>query len=499
MVTAVRAALAFGLLAGFYLLVALVLAATALIDVLAVEHPSGGALKVGVVLTLAALALLRGLFLVNRRKSGAEPGVSVGRRDEPLLWQTVEELAQRVRTRPPDEIRLVPEVNAAVGEDTSWLGLRASRRRMYIGMPLLMTLAADEMRAVLGHELGHYSGAHTRLGAPVYRGRVAVLGAVAALGRHAFVQRLFYYYAKLFLRVSQAVSRDQELEADRFAVAISGREAAGNALRKVHGTAAAWDLYLERYVGLTGAAGARPADLFGGFHSLVAMRQEEIAQAAGEPRETSPYDSHPSLAERLRAISLLPEPPHQRDPRPAAAALLRDPATAAGAVAQAFWTEEALRLRPLPWAEMVAQGMYAAANEEAVRDLAVAGQRVVGSPQPYLDCGLEALARGQAGPLHDELVRLGWRPSPDLVAKVLARAVEGVLISHGRARWTLSWSSPAVLLDPAGNEVELDEYAAKVATGPAYVSGLRSWLAQAGIPPDYRPPLPAAVATGPGR
>ncbi|MEV5503893.1 M48 family metalloprotease [Nonomuraea fuscirosea] len=29
----------------------------------------------------------------------------------------------------------------------------------------------DELRAVLGHELGHYSGAHTRLGAPTGRSR----------------------------------------------------------------------------------------------------------------------------------------------------------------------------------------------------------------------------------------------------------------------------------------------------------------------------------------
>jgi hypothetical protein len=361
---------------------------------------------------------------------------------------------------------------------------------MYIGMPLLMTLTANEMRAVLGHELGHYSGAHTRLGAPVYRGRIAVLAAVRSLGNHAIIQKIFYYYAKLFLRVSLAVSRNQELEADRFAVAIAGREAAGNALRKVHGTAAVWDVFMERYVGMTGMAGSRPADLFGGFHALVGVHATEIAQADGAGEETSPYDSHPSLRERLNAIAALPDSPHPHDPRPAALALLRDPAIAANAVEQIFWTDEALQLRPLPWEEMIAQGMYMALNEEAVRDLAVAGQRVVGGPEPYLDAALEALARGQAAFLHDELIRLNWRPSPGLVAKVLARAVEGALISHGRARWTLSWSGPARLLDPMGNEVDLDEYMAGVVADPRAVPALRGWLAQAGVPVDYRPPMP---------
>src|SRR5690242_12354839 len=139
MVTAFRATIAFGLLAGFYVLVAAVLGAAALVDVVVVRHVTAGSVKIAIVLTLAALALLRGLILVNRRGRQEEPGVAVGRGDEPVLWQTVEELAARVGTRPPNEIRLVAEVNAAVREDTSWLGLRAGRRVMYVGLPLLMT------------------------------------------------------------------------------------------------------------------------------------------------------------------------------------------------------------------------------------------------------------------------------------------------------------------------------------------------------------------------
>ncbi|GII55834.1 Zn-dependent protease [Planotetraspora thailandica] len=489
MVTATRAALAFGLLAGFYVLVAAVLAFTVFIDVETLSHFSAGALKIAAVLTLASLALLRGLFLVNRRVKHEEPGVAVGRDREPLLWHTVEELATRVQTRPPDEIRLVSEVNAAVSEDTSWLGLRAGRRHMYIGMPLLMTLTTDEMRAVLGHELGHYSGAHTRLGAPVYRGRIAVIAAVQSLGNHAFIQKIFYWYAKLFLRVSLAVSRNQELEADRFAVAIANRDAAAGALRKVGGTAEVWQMFLDRYVGMTGMAGSRPVNLFGGFHALVNVHAKEIAEADGAGEQTSPYDSHPSLRQRLEAIARLEDSPGMPDPRPALT-LLRDPAGAMNALEMAFWTEEALKLRPLPWDELVAQGMYAALNEEAVHDLAVAGQRISGTAEPTLDAALMALAHGRAAALNDELVRLDWRPSPDLTAKVLARAIEGMLIRQGRARWTLSWTGPATLLDPAGNEVKVDEYTAQAVANPAAVAPLREWLIRLGVPVGHNPGAP---------
>ncbi|MGP3956950.1 M48 family metallopeptidase [Nonomuraea sp. 3N208] len=498
MTTAFRAVLAFTLLAGFYVLVGLILVAAIFFDVMLLVDFHANTVKIAIVLSLAAGALVRALLMVSRRQGGEQPGVPVGREHEPVLWQTVEDLAQRVRTAPPDEIRLVPEVNAAVSEDTRWLGLRATRRRMFVGLPLLQTLTVDEMRAVLGHELGHYSGAHTRLGAPVYRGRVSLIATVQGLGNHPFIQRLFSWYAKLYLRVSQAVSRKQELEADQFAVAIGGRQAMAGALRKIHATAMGWDLYVNSYLSLTGAGGARPASVFGGFHAMMSDpgRQAELAKLGEEPEEVSPYDSHPSLAERLAAIEHLPEPAHVPDPR-SALTLLRDANVAVQAVEQSMWTPEALTgLRPVSWEELVAHGMYAGRNAEALHDLAVAGQRVMGAARPYLDAAFEAIARGRQAELEERLRELGWNPSDTLLAGVLGQALEAVLIQLGEAKWTLSWSGPARLLFDDGEEVALSEYAAQVAANPAAVAGLRRWLGDHGMRHDYVPVSELAAHTG---
>ncbi|MBT2229362.1 M48 family metallopeptidase [Nonomuraea sp. NEAU-A123] len=489
MTTAFRAVLAFGLLAGFYVLVGLILAAAVFFDVLLLVDFHVNALKFAVVLTLAAGALVRALIMVSRRKDGEQPGVLVTREHEPALWQVVEDLSQRVRTAPPDEIRLVPEVNAAVSEDTRFLGMKATRRRMYIGLPLLQTLTVDEMRAVLGHELGHYSGAHTRLGAPVYRGRVSLIATVQGLGNHPFIQRLFTYYAKLYLLVSQGVSRKQELEADQFAVGIGGRQAMSEALRKIHGTAAAWDIYAANYLSMTGAGGNRPAAVFGGFHALMSdpARQAEVAELSEQPEETSLYDSHPSLSERLAAIELLPEPEHVPDPR-SALTMLRDANVAVQAVEQSMWTPEALTgLRPVSWEDLISQGMYAARNAEALNDLALAGQRVLGAARPYLDAAFEVIARDRRPELEEKLRELGWNASETLLAGVLGQALEAVLIQHGQARWTLSWAGPARLLFDDGEEVALSEYAAQVAANPSAVPGLRKWLGDLGMRHDYVP------------
>ncbi|MFG1943761.1 M48 family metallopeptidase [Nonomuraea sp. NPDC048826] len=489
MTTAFRAVLAFSLLGGFYVLVGGFVAAAVALDVLLIVDFHTGLVKFAVVLSLVAVALVRALIMVSRRQDGGQPGVAVTREHEPVLWQTVEDLARRVRTAPPDEIRLVPDVNAAVAEDTRFLRLRATGRRMYIGLPLMQTLTVDEMRAVLGHELGHYSGAHTRLGAPVYRGRVSLIATVQSLHRHPFVQRIFTWYARLYLRVSQAVSRRQELEADAFAVAIGGRLAMAEALRKIHYTAAAWELYSDAYLSMAGTGGYRPAAVFGGFQSLLndPARQAELAKLAERPEQTSPYDSHPGLAERLAAVERLPEPDLVPDPR-SALMLLRDADVAANAVEESMWTPQALAaLRPVSWDELVSRGVYAGRNAEALADLAVAGARVVGASRPYLDAAFEAIARGRQAELEERLRELGWTADEGLLARVLGAALEGLLIEHGQARWTLSWSGPARLLYDDGEEVALSGYAAQVAADPAAVAGLRAWLGDLGVRHDYVP------------
>lgn len=80
-----------------------------------------------------------------------------------MLWDTVRRLADDVGTRVPDEIRIVPEVNAAVVEESQLLGLHAGRRYLYLGIPLLQGLSVAQLQAVIAHELGHYSGRHGQI------------------------------------------------------------------------------------------------------------------------------------------------------------------------------------------------------------------------------------------------------------------------------------------------------------------------------------------------
>ncbi|MFF6976659.1 M48 family metallopeptidase [Streptomyces sp. NPDC008343] len=191
------------------------------------------------------------MFALRTPKDEPPPGLLVTEQQEPALWAAVRTLAEETGTRAPDEIVLTPDVNAAVAEGATFLGLKPGRRRMYIGLPLMAGLSEPQLRAVLAHEFGHYTNHDTRLSAITLRGRLQVLRTVASLhersrkkvakeeakqekknakrlakgkttgtvdaGTAGLSYRLaakpFLWYGTFYLRASQGVGRRQELAA----------------------------------------------------------------------------------------------------------------------------------------------------------------------------------------------------------------------------------------------------------------------------------------------
>ncbi|GGM47597.1 hypothetical protein GCM10012275_18340 [Longimycelium tulufanense] len=209
---------------------------------------------------------------LERQHADDLPGVQVTPEEQPELWSLVRCLADEVGTRPPDEIRLTGDVNAGVSEETRLLGLRVSRRRMFSGTPLLAGLTEAQLISVRAHELGHYANRDTRLAA-AYCGRRVMARTVAQLATGRWFElalaKLFTYYANLYLAVSSAVCRKQELAADAVSVQVVGQDVAASALREVHVVDAAWDLFMARYATVAWDAGYLPGRIVDGFSALL--------------------------------------------------------------------------------------------------------------------------------------------------------------------------------------------------------------------------------------
>jgi Zn-dependent protease with chaperone function len=294
MVTFGRVVKLIALLLGFYLLCLLLIAVLVAIDVVAFhylgDHSSADRiLGLLVFATLGAVFIvIRGVFVSTRVRRKDLPGVPVTPAQQPALWQRVRAMAETAGTRYPRDIRLVQEVNAAVFEQPHLLGLVPGKRTMLIGVPLMQALTVPQFDSVIGHELGHYSGRDSRLGPLTARVRRGVTAArdtsrQQRRGEHriripgnALFEALFTVYARLVLAQTQAMSRRQELAADRLAATIGGRHNAVAALSHIHAIDAAYSFYLNRYVVAGIPAGLVPLVLTDGSHEKLARGIDEV-------------------------------------------------------------------------------------------------------------------------------------------------------------------------------------------------------------------------------
>ncbi|MFE7935641.1 M48 family metalloprotease, partial [Streptomyces sp. NPDC057456] len=392
------------LLVGFWLMGAMLLVAMTVVDWLLVtrvftaEAAWGGGV-VFVVTGLVAVAILKGMFaFVGAGRLGSVPhAVAVGPQDQPELWEQVRAAAEVAGERPPEELYLVADVNAGVSEQSRLLGLLSGPRRMLLGVPLLAGLTVPRLRAVLAHEFGHYANLDTRrLGAVTMRGRAAVLHTVEAFRDgstrlHFVIGSLYAGYARMFLRASQAVARQQELAADQMAARDARRDATAEGGRLLPILGAAHAYYLKTYASMGGPLDALPpvGQVHGGFHQmLAALTQERLAALGAGTRPPQPhqYDSHPPDGERIALIEQLPSDgrPDGSADEPAALTLLRDRERVFTELEARTLPPETSRLRRMTWDDLVMARALADADGWA-RPLRVAVERALRSAEHGAD------------------------------------------------------------------------------------------------------------------
>ena len=426
-----RFAAAIALAIGFYLLAIVLGGGLLAVPVLMV---ASGHFNLWLGITCLVLGVSIFVAAFPRRQRFHAPGVRIDASGHPRLVALIEEEAAAMGEDPPDEVYATMEVTAAVTQ----VGRR--RRVMIVGLPLLQLLSERGFRGVVAHELGHYAGGDTRLGPWIYRTRETIVRTVVALsaddGDESWSQRAvrqpFIWYGNAFLRITNAISRRQEFAADACAAQRAGRDAHVEALRRIHAFAPLFDHYWQEDVVPVLRGGRRPP-LAGGF-ALVAA-EERIADAAGNYLErelaegkTDPYDSHPSLAERIAAVEHLP--PGDPDDSPPAGGLLTDPATLERELAGfLFGSEAASELEPLGWDD-VAAGVYVPMYERLVAEFPwiVEGEKFATLPD----------AVGRMG----TLVGRAQQQDRELTVEEAPQLVQGVLGAGGvlglrDAGWTV--------------------------------------------------------------
>lgn len=418
-------------MAGFYALSILVASALFLVPLLGLwlhGYPDPGLMLL--CMPVAAMILWS---IVPRPDRFKPPGPALRAEDHPRLFGVLESLAQSMGQPMPSEIYLLPRTDAWVTYRGGVMGL-GSRRVMGLGLPLLMVLSVRELSAVLAHELGHFSAGDFRLGPWIYKTRSSMARTLEALHRGtALLQVVFTVYALLFLRVTRAVSREQELAADRLAARTVSPEELIRGLLLLRCAGAACDAYWSKWVVPMVERGYH-APLVEGCRRFLSAHvvREALTECLehDETRQTAgPFDTHPPIDDRIRALEAMAPPPGPLPEDSPALSLLEDPGIfeshllgtrldpeQAGTLTRVSWAEVGTRVW-LPEKEALARRHAAALRQitagtlpEAARDLEGLSHRLgdppaeEDTPENRREWSAETLAAALAVALH----RAGW-------------------------------------------------------------------------------------------
>lgn len=225
--------------------------------------------------------------------------------EAPELWEAVREAARRLQTEPPDRIIIGLQLNFYVTElavlhDSG----KAEGRTLFLSYPLLKGLSEDEVLAIIGHELGHFMGADTKLTREFYPLRLKFRGTLIALARSGWIVwpsfQLLNLFHLSFAETEQQASRERELLADQKGAFLTSPRTAAQALLRFQVLAEAFQRGLKDAVK---NQASNPLNL-----SLQPIVRDQLAPEAKfwtqlfEKKLPHPLDSHPALHVRLESL-----------------------------------------------------------------------------------------------------------------------------------------------------------------------------------------------------
>lgn len=243
-------------------------------------------------------------------------GKSITREEAPLVWNFVGSVARGAGTAMPDAIILGLDEGFFVTEHPVALVSGEAvppGRILHMPLPYMAYMTKPEAVAVIGHELGHFTGADTEYSlrfSPIYATAVNNLRAVDAaadinsglVGLVAKPAMMFgLYFLDSFDCAVQHWSREREFAADRTSAGIAGNEATALSLLRLSVLSLHVDQALDE---CWGKGGNVAGGVVGRVRELVRENGLGNPEEHLEETQAHPTDSHPATRQRLEALGV---------------------------------------------------------------------------------------------------------------------------------------------------------------------------------------------------
>ncbi len=277
----------------------------------------------GVLIGIPAAYLAFGILTALWLRHAPDEGLVVRPSQCPRLHDAIVRIRTALAAPRVQRVVLDAGLQAGAAEipRLGFLGWR--QNRLYLGFLLLHVLTADQLRAVIAHELGHLSRNHAPFAGWIYRVRLtwARLGQAFggpqppwwALGISWFAR----WYWPRFNANSFVLGRADEHVADACGVEVTDRATIGEALIGLHVMWRLADEVVAPKIGRRAEDGPEPPDDI--VEDVIRMLRTELTPERAERwleqelRVPTDYtDTHPSLSDRLAAIGYQPAPQPDR-------------------------------------------------------------------------------------------------------------------------------------------------------------------------------------------
>jgi Zn-dependent protease with chaperone function len=218
------------------------------------------AIPIGIAMMILGVMLVIFLvkFLFRRQKPSNPYRMEIFAEEHPGLFAFIHQLALETKVRFPKRIFLVPDVNAGVFYNSSFLSMFwPSGKNLEIGMGLVNSLNISEFRMALAHEFGHFTQRSMAVGTYVYSLNKVVHNILyenegwnTAIMRwsgfgllNIFFSRVTVYLANgiqyllrkmytLLNRQYMKLRREMEFHADAVALSVCGTQTAVSTMRR---------------------------------------------------------------------------------------------------------------------------------------------------------------------------------------------------------------------------------------------------------------------------
>jgi Zn-dependent protease with chaperone function len=245
-------------------------------------------------------------------------GMPVTADQAPKLFAMIAELRRQLGAPPFHHVLITDDFNAAVVQAPR-LGIFGWHRNYFlIGLPLMKGLTAEQFKAVLAHELGHlaHGHGHGRVSNWIYCRRLRWSRLLAVLeenrSKGGFLFKPFLnWFAPYFNAYSFPLARDNEYQADATSARLTSSRAAAEALTSVNIVGS----YLNEcfWPRLHKQADELPQPGFAPYASMGHQVAASLDNTSTKvwlnqalARRTTSDDTHPALADRLKAIGETP-------------------------------------------------------------------------------------------------------------------------------------------------------------------------------------------------